>query len=145
MKFEAYSQIPSCYRRRTAVTCEAKSNITAVLSYDPSARPRTRPHKTSIFKNAEEFGVPYGIRTRVAAVKEKRPIVIQRNFAAWIGLYRTLRIRETLIGRLMDVRSEVAASNSHSGLVSLLKFDTQKFKPSRLMEKDQELFSDWIL
>ena len=34
------------------------------------------------------FGVPYGSRTRVAAVKEKRPIVIQRNFAAWIALYR---------------------------------------------------------
>ncbi len=24
----------------------------------------------------------------IAAVKEKRPIVIQRNFAAWIALYR---------------------------------------------------------
>jgi hypothetical protein len=24
----------------------------------------------------------------VAAVKEKRPIVIQRNFAVWIALYR---------------------------------------------------------
>jgi len=34
------------------------------------------------------IGVPYGSRTRVAAVKEKRPIVIQRNFAAWIALYR---------------------------------------------------------
>jgi hypothetical protein len=38
---------------------------------------------------ALEVGVPYGCRTRVAAVKEKRPIVIQRNFAAWIALYRT--------------------------------------------------------
>jgi hypothetical protein len=28
-----------------------------------------------------------GSRTRVAAVKEKRPIVIQRNLAAWIALY----------------------------------------------------------
>ena len=37
---------------------------------------------------AQEFGVPYGSRTRVAAVKEKRPIVIQRNLAAWIALYR---------------------------------------------------------
>jgi hypothetical protein len=36
-------------------------------------------------------GVPYGSRTRVAAVKEKRRIVIQRNLAAWIALYRTLR------------------------------------------------------
>ncbi|MGH9956767.1 MAG: tetratricopeptide repeat protein [Pyrinomonadaceae bacterium] len=36
-------------------------------------------------------GVPYGSRTRVAAVKEKRPIVIQWNFAAWIALYCTLR------------------------------------------------------
>ena len=38
-----------------------------------------------------EVGVPYGSRTRVAAVKEERFIVIQRNFAAWIALYRTLR------------------------------------------------------
>ena len=34
-------------------------------------------------------GVPYGSRTRVAAVKEKGPMVIQRNLAAWIALYRT--------------------------------------------------------
>jgi hypothetical protein len=32
---------------------------------------------------------PYGNRTRVTAVKEKRFTVIQRNFAAWIALYRT--------------------------------------------------------
>ena len=36
-----------------------------------------------------KFGVPYGSRTRVAAVKEKGPVVIQRNLAAWIALYRT--------------------------------------------------------
>jgi hypothetical protein len=35
-----------------------------------------------------KFGVPYGSRTRVAAVKEKGLIVIQWNFAAWIALYR---------------------------------------------------------
>ena len=34
-------------------------------------------------KNADGFGVPYGNRTRVAAVKEKRPIVIQSHFA-WL-------------------------------------------------------------
>ena len=39
----------------------------------------------------EVFGVPYGSRTRVAAVKERRPIVIQWNLAAWIALYRTSR------------------------------------------------------
>jgi hypothetical protein len=39
--------------------------------------------------NGQEFGVPYGSRTRVAAVKEKGPIVIQCNFAAWIALYRS--------------------------------------------------------
>jgi hypothetical protein len=38
-----------------------------------------------------KFGVPYGSRTRVAAVKEKGPIVIQWNLAAWIALYRTSR------------------------------------------------------
>ena len=30
-----------------------------------------------IMKILREIGVPYGSRTRVAAVKEKRPIVIQ--------------------------------------------------------------------
>ncbi len=42
----------------------------------------------------------YGSRTRVAAVKEKRPIVIQRNLAAWIALYRTL---EDSRERLLDL------------------------------------------
>lgn len=41
------------------------------------------------FKNAEVIAVPYGSRTRVNAVKEKGPIVIQRNLTAWIALYRT--------------------------------------------------------
>jgi len=51
------------------------------------------------------FGVPYGSRTRVAAVKGKRPIVIQGNLAAWIALYRILKDSTgMLIGRLMDVR-----------------------------------------
>ena len=40
------------------------------------------------FKNATEFGVAYGSRTRVATVKEMRITVIQRNFAAWIALCR---------------------------------------------------------
>jgi len=35
------------------------------------------------------FGVPCGSRTSVAAVKEKRPMVIQWNLAAWIALYRS--------------------------------------------------------
>jgi hypothetical protein len=35
---------------------------------------------------------------RVAAVKEKRPILIQRNFAAWIALYCTGRTTGTLNG-----------------------------------------------
>ena len=42
-----------------------------------------------ISKLLRENGVPYGSRTRVAAVKEKGPVVIQRNLAAWIALYRT--------------------------------------------------------
>src|SRR5258705_9942947 len=49
------------------------------------------PKSTPPPANAEENGVPYGSRTRVAAVKEKGPIVIQCNFAAWIALYRTSR------------------------------------------------------
>jgi hypothetical protein len=31
----------------------------------------------------------HGSGTDVAAVKEKRPVVIQGNLAAWIALYRT--------------------------------------------------------
>ncbi len=52
-------------------------------------------------KVIENFGVPYGSRTRVAAVKGKRPIVIQRNLAAWIALRG---LTGTLIGVLMDAR-----------------------------------------
>ena len=37
------------------------------------------------FPNAAAFGVPYGNRTRVAAVKEKRFTGIQRKPAAWIA------------------------------------------------------------
>ena len=48
-------------------------------------------------------GVPYGSRTRVAAVKVERFTVIQCNFAAWIALSRTLRTHgncySTLNGR----------------------------------------------
>ena len=40
------------------------------------------------FNQKCDCGVPYGSRTRVAAVKEKGPIVIQCNFAAWIALDR---------------------------------------------------------
>jgi hypothetical protein len=40
---------------------------------------------------ASNVGVPYGSRTRVAAVKVKRPIGISRDVAAWIALYRTCR------------------------------------------------------
>ena len=38
-----------------------------------------------MFRFFKKFGVPNGSRTRVAAVKEKRPVGIQRNLAAWIG------------------------------------------------------------
>jgi hypothetical protein len=41
--------------------------------------------------SVEIIGVPYGSRTRVAAVKGKRAVVIQGNSAAWIALYRTSR------------------------------------------------------
>jgi len=39
-------------------------------------------------KITEEVGVPYGSRTRVAAVKEKGITVIQWNLAAWVALNR---------------------------------------------------------
>ena len=47
-----------------------------------------RARSAALHKFFRIFGVPYGSRTRVAAVKEKGPIVIQRNLAAWIALYR---------------------------------------------------------
>ena len=50
------------------------------------------------------FGVPYGSRTRVAAVKEKPPIVIQWKLAAWIALYALQRLTGIVIGLLMDSR-----------------------------------------
>ena len=61
-------------------------------------------------------GVPYGSRTRVAAVKEKRPIVIQCNLAAWIALYRTSRTHGnaywTLNGLSLGFFSAVTGSKS---------------------------------
>jgi len=52
-------------------------------------------HGTSIVRNgvcSAQSGVPYGNRTRVAAVKENRPIVIQRKPAAWIALVRQSKV-----------------------------------------------------
>ena len=60
-------------------------------------------------KNAQEVGVPYGNRTRVAAVIEKRPILIQRVLAAWIALDALDKLTGTLIGPLMDARDVRAA------------------------------------
>jgi hypothetical protein len=72
----------------------------------------TRGYRTKTFRSylgcklLSVFGVPYGNRTRVAAVKEKRPNVIQRKLAAWIALYGTLQTHEycywTLNGRAKD-------------------------------------------
>ncbi len=58
----------------------------------------------------ESNGVPYGNRTRVAAVKEKRITVIQGNLAAWIALYRTSRTQGnaywTFNGRALAMQGE---------------------------------------
>jgi hypothetical protein len=54
-----------------------------------SSRKALRSVQTWISKMQRSVGVPYGSRTRVAAVKEERFTVIQRNFEAWIALYRT--------------------------------------------------------
>jgi hypothetical protein len=63
------------------------------------------------------FGVSYGSRTRVAAVKEKQPIVIQRNLAAWIALYRTSRTHGnaywTLNGRAFSAGDYLGLFLSH--------------------------------
>jgi hypothetical protein len=57
---------------RTAPTCIAFSYLRDISTMDSSL-------------------ASYGNRTRVAAVKEKQSTVIQRNFAAWIALYRICR------------------------------------------------------
>ena len=54
------------------------------------------------FTFEKNVGVPYGSRTRVAAVKEKRPVVIQRNLAAWIALMALQGLTGTVVGPLMD-------------------------------------------
>jgi len=50
-----------------------------------------RQSRSRVLLGLRVLNVPYGSRTRVAAVKEKRPIVIQQALAAWIALYRTLK------------------------------------------------------
>jgi hypothetical protein len=53
------------------------------------ARARERSYSFGLFVGIDlGIGVPYGSRTRVAAVKEKGPIIIQWNFAArvWVSL-----------------------------------------------------------
>jgi hypothetical protein len=52
--------------------------------------------------SSRSFGVPYGSRTRVAVVKEKRPMVIHGNLAAWIALYALEGLTERLLGLLVD-------------------------------------------
>jgi hypothetical protein len=59
-----------------------------------------------VVTNWQEFGVPYGSRTRVAAVKERRPIVIQWNFSGMDSTLRNLKDSPgTDIGLLMDARN----------------------------------------
>ncbi len=82
-------------------------------------------------KNAKEFGVPYGSRTRVAAVKETQFTVILCNFAAWIALYRILRTHGnsywTLNGRML---SSFLLGSQH-GVFVLLLFRYLSAKPGR--------------
>jgi len=61
------------------------------------------------------YGVPYGSRTRGAAVKEKQPNVIQRNLAALIALYRLKGLTGTLIGLLMGRARRVSDRPPHHG------------------------------
>jgi hypothetical protein len=73
---------------------QIEANLGNVVSYvyDDYFVAAFRPKSDSSSLDANlmiVFGVPYGSRTRVAAVKEKRPIVIQGNLAAWMALYRT--------------------------------------------------------
>jgi len=60
----------------------------ALVDWANSPKLRTNIYHPSALHYIENIGVPYGSRTRAAAVKEKRPGVIQWNLAAWIALYR---------------------------------------------------------
>src|SRR6185503_13171587 len=58
----------------------------------------TRGENRISCKFIDSFGVPYGNRTRVAAVKEKRFVGIQRKPAAWIARQGSQRyIQESLL------------------------------------------------
>ena len=68
---------------------EKRNEQTKIASrFLPSMAAHARPEESNkksitclmliqILKILREFGVPYGSRTRVAAVKEKEPVVIQ--------------------------------------------------------------------
>jgi quercetinase-like protein len=56
-----------CKKGRTPGSCDRIQNLTWVEHTE------RRPAISQIRQNAEEIGVPYGNRTRVAAVKGKRP------------------------------------------------------------------------
>ena len=79
----AVSGVTGFFRNSVTEAARSRENKTLGTTFNTRLIPSRR------LQNAQVFGVPYGSRTRVAAVKEKRPIVIQRNFAAWIALYRT--------------------------------------------------------
>ena len=91
----------------------------------------------------KNIGVPYEIRTRVTAVKERRPIVIQRNFAAWIALYRTLRTHGnaywTFNGRATSKRWQEMSQRKLAELEALID---QMKTMQRLLERIQNCRCD---
>jgi hypothetical protein len=77
----------------------------------------------------------------VAAVKEKRPVVIQRNLAAWIALYRTLRTHGNAYWTLSGLLFFVGWSISHLNLsvqarIELLQPIFFALKPTRTISKE---------
>ncbi len=62
--------------------------------------------------------LPYWTGTDVTAVKEKRPIVLQRNSAAWIALYRTSNTHGNAYWTLVD--ANVPRRTDSSALGSFL-------------------------
>src|SRR5688572_6572417 len=84
-------------------------------------------------------GVPYGNRTRVAAVKEKRFTVIQRKPAAWIGrtvLKGTLRTRYWTLNGLATMRDDRECRGAVHQTFSRVKyrFMIQKDKMEELLK-----------
>ena len=85
----------SCPRRRTAVTFDtlrAVGDKIEAFGFNREGKESIGEWDAEDLEMAEGFGVPYGSRTRVAAVKEKEPVVSNRKVAS---IFLTSATRKT--------------------------------------------------